>query len=76
MSVPDHGDVVCMQALSQSLYALDTVYHGALRFITGFKALTHHCTLYERVGWSSLSMCRLRHLHFLTHKAILGLLPS
>ena len=50
MSVLDYyGDVVYMQASSQSLHALDTVYHGALRFITGFKALTHHCTLYERL---------------------------
>lgn len=76
MSVLDYSDVVYMHASSQSLHALDTVYHGALRFITGFKALTHHCTLYEWVGWSSLSICRLIHLCILIYKAILGLLPS
>lgn len=75
MSVLDYGDVVYMHASSQSLHALDTVYHGTLRFVTGFEALTYHCTLYERVRWSSLSIRRLRHLHILIYKVILGFLP-
>ena len=54
MSALDYGYAVYIQASSQSLHALDTVYHGVLRFITGFKA----------------------HLHILTYKAILGLLPA
>lgn len=42
----------------------DLVYHGALRLITNFKALTHHCLLYEHVGWSSLAARRLNyHYH-------------
>ncbi len=76
MSILDYGDVLYMYASSQSLHALDTVYHGALRFITGFKVLTHHCDLYERVGWPSLSMQRLQHWYIFNYKAILGLLPS
>ena len=76
MSVLDYSDVVYMQASSQSLHTHDTHTHWALRFITGFKALTHHCTLYEWVEWSSISIRRLRHLHILIYKAILGFLPS
>lgn len=34
MPVIDYGDVLYMHASSQSLHSLDTVYHGALRFIT------------------------------------------
>lgn len=37
----------------------DLVYHGAL--ITNFKALTHHCLLYEHVGWSYLAAQRLNY---------------
>lgn len=55
---------------------LDTVYHGALRFITDLKSLAHHCSLYARVGWSALSTRRLNHQHILIHKAVLGLLSS
>jgi len=45
MSVLDYGDVINMHASSQCLYALDIVYHGALRFITNLKTLTRHCVL-------------------------------
>ncbi|XP_056280736.1 diacylglycerol kinase iota isoform X3 [Pseudoliparis swirei] len=54
----------------------DTVYHGALRFITNLKALTHHCSLYARVGWTPLSIRRQNHWHVLIYKAILHVLPS
>ena len=43
-----------MNAPTNSLRCLDSVYHGALRFATGCGALTHHCTLYARVEWPSL----------------------
>ena len=55
---------------------MDIVYHGALRFITNFKALTHRCTLYAQVGWSALTTLRLNHWHILIYKAIIGFLPS
>lgn len=63
MSVLDYGDVVYMHASSQCLHALDTVYHGALRFITNLKTLIHHCVLYARVGWSALTIRRQKHWH-------------
>jgi len=47
-------DVLYMHATSQSLQSMDAMYHGALRFITNFKSLTHHCLLYARVGCSSV----------------------
>ncbi len=76
MSALDYGDVLYMNASSQSLHALDAVYHGALRFITNLKALTHHCLLYEHAGWFSLSVRGLKHWRILVYKAIFGLLPS
>lgn len=75
MSVLDYGDIIYMNASSQSLHTLDTVYHGALRFITNCKALTHHCELYARVGWSALTTRRWNHWMTVIYKAILGLLP-
>lgn len=75
LSVLDYGDVIYMNASITSLKLLDTVYHGALRFITNFRALTHQCSLYDRVGWSALSTRRLNHWYIFIYKAILGLLP-
>ena len=47
LSLMDYGDVLYMHASSQCLHSLDSVYHGALRFIICLKALTHHCDLYS-----------------------------
>ncbi len=58
------------------LQLLDAVYHRALRFITGCTALTHHCTLYAPVKWSSSSTRRTLHRYNFLYKSILGLLPS
>ena len=71
----DYGDVVYMNASAHSLHLLDAVYHGALRFITNCKPLTHHCTLYSLVNWTSLSMRRSLHCYKLIYTAMLGLLP-
>ena len=43
-----------VKAAPSVLKPLDTVYHSALRFISGEPYMTHHCVLYERVGWPSL----------------------
>ena len=37
-----------------------------MRFVTNSKALTHHCTVYKRVGW---------HCYVFVYKAILRQLP-
>jgi len=76
MSALDYGDVIYMHAPSHSLHALDTVFYGALRFIANLKLFTHYYLLYTRVGWSALSAHRLKHLHVIIYKSILGLLPQ
>ena len=76
LPVLDYGDLLYMHAPVNCLNSLDSVYHGALRFITGCRALTHHCTLYGRVEWPSLAARRLSHWHIFIYKAILGLLPN
>ena len=76
MSVIDYGDIIYMHAGSATLRQLDTVYHSALRFITGDHFRTHHCTLYQAVGWPSLTIRRTQHLLMYVYKAILGKLPS
>ncbi len=55
LSVLDYCGIIYMEAPKHCLQALDSVYHGALRFITNSKVLTHHCLLYSRVGWPALS---------------------
>ncbi len=56
LSALDHGDVIYRHAAVTTFKTLDAVYHSALRFITGHTHNTHHCTLYEKVGWPSLSV--------------------
>ncbi len=58
------------------LSSLDAVYHGALRVITDCKHLTHDCTLYSRVAWSSLAVRRKMHWYLMICKAICFFLPQ
>jgi hypothetical protein len=64
LSVLDFSEVIYMQASATTLRALDSVYHAALRFFTNQKRLTH-CDLYSAVGWSSLTLRRLKHWYTL-----------
>ena len=75
MSVLDYGDVVYRHASRSCLKLLDSVFHSALRFITGDAYDTHHCVLYEKVGWSSLKERRDAHWHIFIYKALTGKLP-
>lgn len=65
--------VMYMNAFAQSLHTLDSVYHGALRFINNSGFLTHHCILYSKVNWTALSTRWLAHWYIFFYKAILGL---
>ncbi len=76
LPILDYGDVLYQHASSYLLASLEAVYHGALRFITDCKCSTRHCTLYNRVAWSSLAVRRQMHWYLLIYKAILGFLPS
>ncbi|CDQ99601.1 unnamed protein product [Oncorhynchus mykiss] len=68
MPLLDYGDILYMNASTQCLRSIDTLYHGTLRFILNCKTLTHHCTLYTRVGWPSLVVRRLSHWYTLFTK--------
>lgn len=72
----DHSDIIYMNAPAHSLHLLESVYHGTLRFITGSKPLTHHCTLYSLVDWSSSVLHRMVHWYQFIYKSISGFLPS
>ena len=72
----DYSDLLYMHAASAVLKPLDTVYHSAIRFITGDSFLTHHCTLYENVGWSSLTTRRELHCLQFIFKTLSGKGPE
>ena len=75
MPILDYGDILYMHTTDSNLKSLDTIYHSALRFITGANFRTHHCTLYTSVEWSSLALRRKQHLTLFTYKALIGKLP-
>ena len=76
LSVLDYGDIIYRSAAPSLLKQLDTVYHSALRWITGDDYGTHHCTLYVNAGLSSLSERRDKHWHLFLYKALAGMLPT
>ncbi len=49
-----------------------SVYHGALRFITDCSFSTHHCSLYNRVAWSSLCCSKANALVFIDLQSYSG----
>ena len=65
-----------MNAPEKYLKKLDSVYHCALRFITGCGYGVHHCLLYAAANRPSLSVRRHSHLLLFIYKSVLGLLPS
>ena len=75
LSVLDYGDIIYRHAAASTLKCLDSVYHSSIRFITGDSYDTHHCILYNKVGWSSLAERRELHWHLFLYKAILGDCP-
>ena len=64
-----------MHASPSTLKPLDTVYHAAIRFITGDGFMTHHCQLYQNAGWTSLALRREQHCLLFIYKALLHKLP-
>ena len=66
----DYGDVIYRHTSASTLKPLDSLYHSTLRFITGDSYSTHHCLLYEKVGWASLTVRRDRHWFLFIYKAL------
>ncbi len=76
LPILDYGDVIYMHASTYLLNRLDGVYDAALRFITNACSRTHHCLLYNYVGWSSLCQRRKSHMLLYIVKTLLGMLPN
>ena len=76
LPILDYGDYFYRNNSKTTLHSLDSVYHSVLRYITGTRYSTHHCELYEMVGWPSLSVRRQIHWIIFVYKAIIGQLPS
>ena len=71
----DYVAVIYMHAALSTLKPLDAVYHSAHGFITDDELRTHDCVLYNKVGWTSLSVRREQHCMTIIYKALLhGLL--
>ena len=64
-----------MYASPSVLKPLDIIYHSAIRFITGDGFMTHHCHLYQNVGWTSLALRREQHCILFIYKTLLKKLP-
>lgn len=71
----DYGDILYGHASNSTLRPLDAIYHNVLRFITGDGFRTHHCTLYDSVGWYSLNYRRKQHSILFIYKALIAKLP-
>ena len=72
LPVLDYGDIFYRNTTKVLLQSLDSTYHSALRFITRKKHSTHHCVLYDQVGWPSLYIRRHKHWLLFVYKAIVG----
>ena len=75
LAVLDYGDIIYRHAAATTLKPLDSVYHSALRFITGDHYDTHHCIVYSKVGWSSLADRCNKHWYRFIFKALTGKQP-
>ena len=75
LSALDYGDIIYGNAAPTTLEPLNTAYHSAIRFITGDAFRTHHCLLYDKLGWLSLENRRKLHLYMFIFKALIGKLP-
>ena len=72
----DCGDIIYQSAAATTLKPLDAIYHSALRFVTGDSFDTHHCILYQKVGWTLLKTRRSLHYSLFVYKALLHKLLS
>ena len=76
LSVMGYCDVIYKHASASSLKPLDSVCYCALRLITGDPYNTHHCRLYEKVGWPSLATRRETHWFIFIYKTLSGYMPE
>lgn len=48
----NYSDILSMSSSAKCLHSLNSVYHCALKFVTGCSHLLHHCELYAKTGCS------------------------
>jgi hypothetical protein len=68
-----YADAIYQSAAASTLNPLDAIF---LHFVTGDSFITHHCILYQKVGWTSLKSCRSHHYTLFVYKALLHKLPT
>ncbi len=61
LSVLHYGDVVYRNASASTLVPLNFINHCTLSSITGDSYFTHHCILYEKLGWAPINVWCDRH---------------
>jgi hypothetical protein len=71
LPILDFGDVISKIASNTLLNKLDAVYHSAIRFVTKAPYITHHCDLYNLVGWPLLHTRRQTHWFQVIYKSLL-----
>ena len=71
----DFGDVVYKITSITLLNKLDAIYHSAIHFVTKAPYTTHHCDLYDLVGWPSLHTRHQTHWLQVIYKSLLGKAP-
>ena len=64
-----------MHTSATTLQTLNAVHHSAQRLISGDHFSTHHCNLYQNIGWPSLAVRRKKHLLLFSYKGLLNKLP-
>ena len=75
LPILDYGDFIYRIATKTVLSKLDTIYHSAIRFVTGAPYLTHRCDLYSLIQWPSLHIRRQIHWFSYIYKSIIGKTP-
>lgn len=66
----DYGDIIYMPACSHWLHKLDSAWRTV--FLTGGRALPHHCLLCTHVGWTVLFTHRFYHWYHFYLQSYLG----
>ncbi|CDQ56661.1 unnamed protein product [Oncorhynchus mykiss] len=75
LPILDFGNVIYKTASNTLLNKLDAVYHSTIRFVTKAPYTTHHCDLYDLVGWPLLHTRRQTHWLQVIYKSLLGKAP-
>ena len=73
LPVFDYDDYIYQFISIQSLHKLDVFYNSCCRFVLECPTLTHHCNMYVKLGWLSLTDRRLYHWYCFVFKFLKGL---